>query len=89
MVFQNDEILFQTSSEVGPGQLVRVVQGDAPEVVVRPQLHDAVHVAEGLGSRAVAVLGDDFHHRTSEERLTVSRDVRAGHLAYHVGHSLE
>ena len=48
VIFQDDEVLLESSSEVRPSHLVGVFQGNAVKVLIRSQLQDAVNEAEGL-----------------------------------------
>ena len=81
-------MLVKSSSEVRAGLLIGFIQSDPVEVVVGPQLHDAVNKAEGLnaGVGVGGVLGDDLEHRPSNVRLTVGSDVWASLTVNDPGH---
>lgn len=81
--------MLKSAPEVGASQLVGIVESNTTKVVVSPELHDAVGEPERLDGGTVAMLGDDLHHWSSDERLAVGRDVRTGHLSNHLSHCSE
>ena len=91
VIFQDDEVLLKSSSEVRPSHLVGVFQGNAVKVLIRSQLQDAVNEAEGLDVvvGVGVVLGDDFEHRAGDVGLAVGSDVWASLAVDDSGHSPE